>query len=213
MALEALCKIYWYPLYLYVRRKGHSPQDAEDLTQAFFERLIEKDILSATSPEKGKFRSFLLVSLKNFLINDWSRGQTQKRGGGQTLLSIQELDGESRYLNEPQNQENADCLYDRAWARTLLDHVLNSLEKDYSHAGKSGLFHELKPFLEGETPLSYAQIAEKHHISEAAVKMAVLRLRKRFAEKLKGEVLSTLADATTFEEEFKHLLRVLAASR
>jgi RNA polymerase sigma factor (sigma-70 family) len=212
-ALAELCRIYWYPLYAFVRRRGYDVHDAQDLTQEFLLRLIERKSLHSVAPERGRFRSFLLVALKNFLINEWSRSQRQKRGGGQILISLDEERGEARYKIEPVESATPETLFERAWAATLLDRVLDLLRQEYAASGKADLFEQLSPFLCGENVAeTYAQIAARHGISEGAVKMAVLRLRQRYATFLRAEIAQTLEDPAEVEDEIRHLARVAGAS-
>ncbi len=166
-ALDKLCGTYWYPLYAYVRRAGHSPEDAQDLTQEFFARLLEKNYLKLASQERGRFRSFLLKSLQHFLVNEWVRGQAQKRGGGQKLLSLDEEAGERSYLQEPAEQLPPESLYDKRWAMTLLDRAMEQLRVDYAAAGKRELFDPLKSLLlsEGSAQV-YGELAGPLGLSE-----------------------------------------------
>jgi RNA polymerase sigma factor (sigma-70 family) len=213
-ALGELCRTYWYPLYAYVRRRGYSPHDAQDLTQEFLLQLIERKSLRSVAPEHGRFRSFLLASLKNFLINEWTRAQRQKRGGGQQLVSLDEQMAEARYGIEPVEFATPETLFERAWAQTLLDRVLELVARDYRENGKADLFDELKPFLCGEKGSStYAEIAVWHGISEGAVKMSVMRLRQRYAALLRAEIAQTLESTAEVEDEIRHLLSCLANRR
>jgi len=213
-ALEQLCQTYWYPLYAFVRRRGYDPHEAQDLTQEFLLRLIEKKSLQSVAPERGRFRSFLLAALKNFLINEWSRTQRQKRGGGRQLISLDEQTAEARYRIEPVESATPETLFERAWAETLLDHVLALVAREYRESGKTELFDELKPFLCGEKgSATYAQIAARHAISEGAVKMAVLRLRQRYAALLRAEIGQTLESPAEIEEEIRHLRARVANTR
>lgn len=212
-ALAQLCHTYWYPLYAFVRRRGYDVHDAQDLTQEFLLRLIERKSLHSVAPERGRFRSFLLTALKNFLINEWSRSQRQKRGGGQILLSLDEELGEARYKIEPVESATPETLFERAWAATLLDRVLDLLRREYIASGKADLFEQLSPFLAGEkAAVTYAQIASQHGISEGAVKMAVLRLRQRYAACLRAEIAQTLEDPAEVEAEIRHLLARMSAT-
>lgn len=209
-ALTQLCQEYWYPLYVFVRRRGFDSHDAEDLTQEFFARLIGKKSLQSVHPEKGKFRSFLLASLKNFLANEWGRGQRQKRGGGQRLLSLDEERAENRYQSEPADQSTPETVYERAWASTLLDLVLARLRREYAENEKADLFDEIKGFLSGDKGSStYAQIGARHGVGESAVKMTVLRLRKRYGALLRAEIANTVDTPEEIEREIRHLFTVL----
>ena len=206
-ALETLCQTYWYPLYAYVRRQGHNPHDAQDLTQDFFARLLQKDYLQGVAREKGKFRTFLLVALKRFLVNEWTRGQAQKRGGGCVHVPLQGHSAETRYLAEPADRLTADKLYERRWALTLLDRVLERLRQEFVAAGKAAIFDQLKGSLMAEKgAITHSEAADALGLSEGAVKVAVHRLRRRFRELFREEVAHTVAGPEEIEEEIRHLL-------
>ena len=206
-ALAALCETYWYPLYAYVRRQGRSPHDAEDLTQGFFARLLESESLAGVSPQKGKFRTFLLVALKRFLANEWHRANSQKRGGGVFHVPLQGHTAETRYIAEPIEQLTAEKLYERRWALTLLERVLSRLGREFSEAGKKEHFERLKPYLMADKgSIPYAQAAAALGMNESAVKVAVHRLRRRFRELFREEVAHTVAKSEEIDEEIRHLL-------
>jgi len=208
-ALAALCETYWYPLYTYVRRQGQSPQDAEDLTQGFFARLLESESLAGVSPEKGKFRTFLLVALKRFLANEWHRAQTQKRGGASFRVPLQGHTAETRYIAEPVEHLTAEKLYERRWALTLLDCVLVRLGDEFDTPEKKELFKKLKPYLMAEKgAIPYADAAIALSMNEGALKVAVHRLRRRFRELFREEVAQTVARSEEIEDEIRHLLSV-----
>jgi len=210
-ALETLCASYWYPLYAYVRRAGRSVEDAQDLTQEFFARLLEKQYLGLASPERGRFRTFLLSSLKNFLANDWKRAHRQKRGGDVATVSIDTALGENRYAAEPVDAADPEKLYEKRWATTLLDLTIDRLRKDYEASGRLQLFDQLKIFVWGErSDCSYAAIAQHLGLSEGAVKVAVHRLRHRFRELLRAEITNTVADERELDEELRHLITIIA---
>lgn len=210
-ALETLCTNYWYPLYAYVRRQGHGPHDAQDLTQAFFARLLEKNYLADVQREKGRFRSFLLASLKHFLANEWDRERALKRGGGRKLIALDDDSAESRYRLEPKDDLSADKIYERRWALTLLDKVLNTLRAEYEQGGKAEAFEILKPYLSaGRTSVSYAHAAEKLGMNEGAVKVAVHRLRKRYRELLRAEIAQTVSTTSEIEAEIRYLFAALS---
>src|SRR5262245_43239364 len=174
VALGELCRTYWFPLYAYVRRCGETPEDAKDLTQEFFARLLEKNWLRAVSRERGRFRWFLLASLKHFLSNQWDRARTQKRGGGRRPISLDELDPEERYSLEPTDNLTADKAYDRTWALTLLDQTRVRLRQEFSEAGKGERFELLEQFLPGESAsATYSEIASRLGVSEGTVKSDV----------------------------------------
>ena len=202
-ALEQLCRAYWYPLYVYVRRHGQSPHDAEDLTQEFFARLLEKKYLRLADPDRGKFCTFLLKSLKHFLVNEWEKARTQKRGGGQCFIHLDANIAESRYAAEPVQALTLDQVYEKRWAVTLIEAVLARLRESYATAGQLTVFEALKAFIWGEqTTLSYA---------EGAIKVAVHRLRARYRELLRAEIAQTVATPGEVNEELQHLISVLAA--
>jgi len=210
-ALEELCRTYWYPLYAYVRRHGHSKEDAEDLTQGFFARFLERNFLEGVSSEKGRFRAFLLVALKHFLANEWDKSQRQKRGGGVAQLSLDWQDADTRYQIDPADQLSPDKLYDRAWALTLLEQVIRRLRDECAADGKGQMFEQLKPFLmAGQKAIPYAEAAAKLGLNEGAARVAVHRLRQRYRELLREEISQTLADPADVEEELRALFRAFA---
>lgn len=211
-ALEQLCRAYWSPLYSYVRRQGHSPHDAQDLTQDFFARLLEKEYLSLADPDRGRFRSFLLKSLKHFLVNDWMRGQAQKRGGGQKVVSFDDEAAERSYLQQSADQLAPEHLYDKRWAVTLLERAMERLQADYSAAGKRGVFDQLRGMLltEGNAE-SYRQLAASLELTEGAVKVALHRLRHRFREAAREEIAQTVATPAEVDEELRYLMLALSA--
>jgi len=209
-ALEKLCRAYWYPLYVYVRRQGNSPEDAQDLTQDFLSRLLEKNYFAKADRDRGKFRTFLLGSLKNFLVNEWKRAGRLKRGGGVEFLSIDANVAEDRYATEPANEANPDAAYEQRWAVTLIEHVLATLRREYIAADKARLFEELKGFIWGDkSTASYAEIAGHLNLTEGTVKVAVHRLRQRFRELLRAEVAHTVARPEDVDGELRHLIAVV----
>ena len=206
-ALAHLCRTYWYPLYAFVRRQGRSPQDAEDLTQGFFAHLIEKKALGVVEPEKGKFRSFLLASLKNFLANDWDRQHAAKRGGRHSLLSLDEDSAEDRYLRELSHDSTPDKLFEQSWAIMVLETVLHQLRTEYTAAGKGQLFAALQGHLVGdEDAATCGNAAAQLGMKEGTVRMAVLRMRRHFGYLLRREIAHTVADPGELEEELRHLV-------
>lgn len=210
-ALEALCRSYWYPLYAYVRRAGHTPQDAEDLTQAFFARFLEKQWVAEADRKRGRFRSFLLASLKHFLANEWDKARAQKRGGHVEFVRLDSNTAETRYQREPADTATPDREFDRRWALTLLDTVLARLKQEYADDGKSGLFEHLKGTLGGERAgLPYARLGEQLQMSEGAVKVAVHRLRQRYRVILRSEIAQTVSTSDEVEAEIKELFAALA---
>ena len=209
-ALEKLCRTYWFPLYAFARRQGNSPEDAQDLTQDFFSRLLEKNYLATVHPDRGKFRTFLLKSLKNFLVNEWKRAGRLKRGGGVEFLSIDTNEAEELYAAEVPDKFNPDAEYETQWAVTLIEQVLTTLRQEFDAADKGRLFEELKGFIWGDkTIASYAAIAGQLNLTEGTVKVAVHRLRRRFRELLRAEVANTVARPEEIDVELRHLISVL----
>lgn len=209
-ALAALCETYWYPLYAFVRRRGHGPHDAQDLTQAFFEKLLEKNYLADVVRERGKFRSFLLASLKNFLANEWDRSRAAKRGGGKTPISLDDVDAEARYRLEPADTMTADRIFERRWALTLLDEVLKKLRDEMAEAGKSEIYEELKGCLTaGERSAGYAESGKRLGMTEGAVRVAAHRLRVRYRELLREEIAQTVAVPGEVDDEIRCLFKAL----
>jgi RNA polymerase sigma-70 factor (ECF subfamily) len=205
-ALESLCRAYWYPLYAYARRTGQQPADAEDLTQGFFAKLLEKDYLRSATSEKGRFRAFLLVAFKRFMAGEWGREHSLKRGGFIPLLSIDQDAAESRFAVEPFHQVQPDVLFDRQWAATLLERTMGQLQEEYVTSGRAKLFEYLQNSLAGEeSALRYADIAVRLNLTEPAVKMAIYRLRARYREILRAEIAHTVSGPEQIEEEIRHL--------
>jgi RNA polymerase sigma-70 factor (ECF subfamily) len=205
-ALEELCQIYWYPLYVYVRHQGHSKQDAEDLTQGFFESFLKRNYLDGLSSDKGRFRAFLLAALKHYLSNQRDRESRLKRGGGEKPLSLNWENAESRYQIEPLDRVSPDKLYDRAWANTLLEKVISRLSDESRTEGKRSQFERLKPFLMvGKAAIPYAETARELGLGENAVRVAVHRLRRRYRQLLREEISQTLSDPALVEDELQSL--------
>ena len=210
-ALAELCRTYWYPLYAYVRRKGHDVADAQDLTQEFFARLLERNYLAGVDREKGRFRSFLLASVKHFLANEWDKANAQKRGGGRPLISIDAAAAESSFGQEPADVVSADKIFERRWALALLEQVLRRLREEYTRDGKEKQFEQLKATLtEASRSVPYAEIATRLATSEGAVKVAVHRLRQRYRELLRAEIAVTVADAGEIDDEIRNLFAALS---
>lgn len=209
-ALGELARVYWFPLYSYIRRRGHAAPQAEDLTQDFFARLLEKKSLAAVDRERGKFRSFLLASVKNFLANEWDKSQTEKRGGGRAVVALDALDAETRYALEPADELTAERLFERRWALAVLDQVLGRLEQEYAAREAGEIFAALKDCLAGTAAEpGYAALATRLGMSEGAVKVAAHRLRKRYRELLREEIAETVASPELVDEEIRHLLDCL----
>lgn len=209
-ALERLCSSYWYPLYAYVRRRGHPPPDAQDLTQEFFARLLEHNWIARADRHKGRFRSFLLIAMKRFLANEWDKVTTLKRGGQVRFVPFQLDTAETRYTREPTDTCTPEQVFEKEWALALLESVLNRVRKDYAQEGKGTLFHSLEPCLIGTREAQpYSALAAELEMTEGAVKMAVCRLRERYRACLKEEIAQTVASAAEVDEELRHLCRVL----
>ena len=212
-ALARLCQSYWYPLYTYVRRRGYAAHDAQDLTQAFFLRLLERRWVSDADRERGRFRTFLLTALQRFLADEWDRGRAQKRGGGVPHVPVQLDSAEIRYGHEPADQLTPEQSYEQRWALTLLDTVLQSLRAEYERAGKAGLFAGLNSSLVGgRESQPYAELAAQLAMNEGAVKVAVHRLRRRYRRLLREEIARTTAEAGDVDDELRHLFAVLAGA-
>ena len=205
-ALEELCRAYWFPLYAYVRRRGHTKEDAEDLTQAFFARFLERNYLAGLSAERGRFRAFLLAALKHFLANEWDKSQCQKRGGNITHLSLDWQTADTKFQVAATNEPSPDKAFDREWAVTLLAKVIEQLQKECEAEGRAKLFEQLKIFLTvGKGELSHAEAAHKLGMDETAVRVTVHRLRKRYRQLLRDEIAQTLADTADVDEEMRAL--------
>jgi RNA polymerase sigma-70 factor (ECF subfamily) len=209
-ALEDLCRAYWYPLYAYVRRRGRSPEDAQDLTQEFFYRLLGSDWIARADRTKGRFRSFLLRGLQNFLANEWQKVNRVKRGGGGEIVALVGLEAEERYQIEPVDLASADRLFERRWALTLLDRVLERLRTEQIQAGLETRFEVLRGTLVGEPVESgYRLLAQRFGVTESTVQSWVHRLRARYRELLQDEVAQTVASAEEIQDELRHLAQVL----
>ncbi|MGB5571778.1 MAG: sigma-70 family RNA polymerase sigma factor [Thermoanaerobaculia bacterium] len=206
-ALAVLFEAYWYPLYAFVRHQGHSPEEAADLTQAFFAYLLEKDVLKSVDPAEGKFRSFLLATLKHFLSHERDKAHAQKRGGDQIGISLDAKLAESRYGYEPSDGLTPEQVYERRWALTVLERTLGKLEEKESTGGDATRFEKLRPYLVGEEPhLPYREVAEELDMSEGAVRGAVHRLRQSFGQFLRDEIAKTVAEPDQVDGEVRHLL-------
>jgi len=211
-ALADLCRAYWYPLYAFIRRSGHGAGAAEDLTQEFFARLLEKGWLGQADRAKGRFRSFLLTACKHFLANERHRAQAQKRGGDVTHVPIDFHGADARYAREPAEAMTPERLFERRWALALLDHVLSELRAEYTAAGKEQLFETLKDRLGGASDARpYEAVAAELGMTEGAVKVAVHRLRQRYRDRLRDAIARTLDDPAAVDDEIRHLFAVLSA--
>lgn len=210
-ALETLCRAYWYPIYVYVRRKGHGPDEAKDLTQEFFVRLIAKDHVRLADRKKGKFRTFLLAMLDYFLAREWSRARRQKRGGQFKFVSLDQQEPEERYRLEPAASDTPERIYLRHWALTVLEQAMNALEQECQANGKSGLFAEVKELLSSDRDApTYAELGRKLDMGEGALRMAVLRLRRRYGELLRHEIAHTVGQPEEVDEEMRLLLGLIS---
>ncbi|MEX0775973.1 MAG: sigma factor [Phycisphaeraceae bacterium] len=205
-AMGELAGLYWFPLYAFLWRKGSTPTQAEDLVQGFFARLLEKDALAAVDRAKGKFRSFLLAALKNYLINEWDKDRAQKRGGGRRPVSLDTADAEARYAAEPMDVMTPERVYQRRWALAVLEQVLLRLREDYTARGQGGIFTALEHVLAGGRGDAYGQIAAHLGMSESAVKVAAHRLRQRYRALLREEIAQTVAEPGLVDEEIRQLL-------
>ena len=211
-ALEKLCRTYWWPLYGFVRRNGYTPEEAQDLTQGFFALLLERRDLDVVRREKGRLRSYLLVSLKNFLAKARRRELTLRRGEGRALVSLDELLARERADLEPADTLSADRIYERRWALTLLEQVLTRLESEYRAAGNAKLFDCLREFLsDDQGRRSQAEVAAQLGMTENAVKQAFHRLRQRYRQLLRDEIAQTVAVPGDVEDELRHFISVLQA--
>jgi RNA polymerase sigma factor (sigma-70 family) len=212
-ALGTLCQTYWYPLYAYARRFGHGVEESEDLVQAFFVRILEKQALQQANPERGRFRSFLLASLKHFMVNEYNRARAAKRGGGQPTVTIDVSGGEGRYALEPRDDANPETLFEHQWALTVLDRVQANLRTVSMRSGKAQLFEHLKDFVTGEeTDIPYREAGETLGMSEGAVRVAIHRLRRRFRDLLREEIEQTVADPAEVDDEIRFMLVTLATA-
>jgi RNA polymerase sigma-70 factor (ECF subfamily) len=213
-ALASLCRLYWYPLYAYARRHLPTIEDAQDMTQAFFARLLERDYLRQADPQRGRFRSFLLTAFKHFLAKERERANAQKRGGGRKTLPLDFQNGERRYQQEPSHEATAEALYERGWALTLLEQALARLREEQTSAGKERLFECLKGTLTGEdAPRPYTELAAELGMSGGAIKVTVHRLRRRYGELLRAEIAQTVTAAEEIEDELRRLFAAVRAKK
>jgi RNA polymerase sigma-70 factor (ECF subfamily) len=209
-ALESLCTTYWYPIYVYVRRKGYGPEDAQDLTQDFFVQLLAKEHVRLADRNKGKFRTFLLAMLDGFLGREWSRAHRQKRGGQFAFISLDQFSPEQRYHLEPADHDTPEKLFTRQWVLTMLKHSLDRLEKECEADGKTALFKEARDLLSGEREgPTYATMSERLGMAEGTVRVAVHRLRQRYGDLLREEIAQTLDDPRGIDEELTCLMEAL----
>jgi RNA polymerase sigma-70 factor (ECF subfamily) len=210
-ALETLCGAYWYPIYVYVRRKGYGPDDAQDLTQEFFAQLIRKEHLRLADREKGKFRTFLLAMLDYFLLREWSRAHRQKRGGQFSFISLDQQTSEERYRLEPADNDSPEKKFLRQWAMTVLKQAMDALQSECEASDKGALFREVRRLLSGEREgAAYAEISRRLGITEGAARVGVHRLRQRYGELLRNEIAQTVSVPEEVDEEMRYLLSVLS---
>jgi RNA polymerase sigma-70 factor (ECF subfamily) len=210
-ALEDLCRAYWYPLYAYVRRQGHSVDDAQDLTQNFFARFLERKSLRLADRSRGRFRTFLLTSLKNFLINEWKKSHCEKRGGGRQIISLNAEETETRFLAEPADERAPDKAFERQWALVVLDRVLSQMQAGFAAAGRGQVFEELKSYLTGEdNESSCTEIGRRLGMTEGNLRVTIHRLRGQYRDLLREEVARTVETAEAIEEEIRHLISALS---
>lgn len=213
VALEKLCRTYWYPLYAHVRRRGHSPEEAQDLTQEFFARLLEKNWVGVADQTKGRFRSFLLSTMNHFLSDEWDKARAQKRGGSVPHVPLQFDTAETRYCQEPRDNVTAERNFELRWALTLLEEVVNQLRSEYEQEGRADLFAALHPCLVGErTAQPYTELAKQLGVNEGTVKSAVHRLRQRYRQLLRSEIAHTVARPEEVDEELHYLFAVLSGN-
>ena len=208
-ALEELCRTYWYPLYAFVRSRGYSADNAQDLTQAFFARIIETSGFASADRERGRFRSYLLGAMKHFLANEWHRAQTQKRGGQVHIIEWDALDPEGRYAGTSEQSDNSELLFDREWALETIAGALRELRGEMVKAGKGEQFDALKGSLTGEDEMPRDQIAARLGMSESAVKVAVHRLRGRYRKLLRAAIAETVSNEADLDDEMRYLVAVL----
>ena len=207
-ALEALCQAYWYPLYAFVRHRGYSSEDAQDVTQSFFTRILETGGLASADPARGRFRSYLLGAVKHFLTNEWHRARAQKRGGGVTFLEWDALEPEARYALEPARSSDAEAGFDREWAQESIARAQEKLRAELEARGKGELLEALRGSLTGDEP-PRAETAARLGLTEGAVKAAVHRLRQRYRELLRAEIAETVSDPAEVDDELRHLVAAL----
>ncbi|MGB0581725.1 MAG: RNA polymerase sigma factor [Limisphaerales bacterium] len=209
-SLEQLCGAYWYPLYAFARQSGQGPENAQDLTQGFFCRLLENNYLAQADREKGRFRTFMLSAFKHFMAKEWRREQALKRGGDREFISIDGSEAEHRYGGEMKEDMTPDRIFERKWAITILDRTLSALREEYHDSGREAVFEQLKEIITtGTTGRSYADIADTLDLKEGAVKVAAHRLRQRYRDTLRHEIAQTVGSEDDIDEELNNLSLVL----
>ncbi|MEE8349433.1 MAG: sigma-70 family RNA polymerase sigma factor [Acidobacteriota bacterium] len=208
-ALASLCRMYWHPIYVYIRRRGYQREDAQDFTQGFFAQLLEKKHLKAARSDRGRFRSFLLASVKNYLANEWDRERAQKRGGGKSGFSL-DFDGAEALWVEPADPVTPESIFERRWALTILTQVMDQLRNEMVQSDHEARFVHLRGFLTGEDPgLQYRQAADELNMSEGTVRVTVHRMRRRFGELLRHRVAQTIDDSQKAEDEIRYLFSAI----
>lgn len=208
LALEQLCKTYWYPLYAYCRRRGYNAEDAKDLTQGFFAALLRRNAFAAVDRSRGKFRSFLLASMNHFMADEWDKSRAQKRDAGESI-SLDTDSAETRYIQQPADQLTPEKLFEKRWAMTLLEQVYADLRNDYTREGKGEQFEVLRFALMGESQVPYVELAKRLNMNEGAVKVAVHRMRQAYRKRLRERIADTVATPEEIDEELRSLLRAL----
>ncbi len=210
-ALARLCRMYWYPLYVFVRRQGYQPQDAQDLVQEFFVRILEKNYFKQADPGKGRFRSFLITALKYFMADEWDRVRCEKRGGSTRILPFEDTDPETRYLDEMSGHLSPEKAFERRWALTLLEQVLAQLKEEYREDGRAELFSELEVFLNGDqTNGARAEVCKRLGMREGTLRVTVHRLRARYREILRWEISKTVVSEQAIDDEIERLFEALS---
>lgn len=212
-ALEMLCQTYWYPLYAFIRHRTGNEHEAQDLTQAFFERLLEKQTLADADPDRGRFRAFLLTACNRFLANEWHKANAQKRGGGLQKLSLDFDAAATRYSIEPADSLTAEVLFEQQWAIALINSVLAQLRQEFADRGAENQFDQLKAFLTGAGSSGYAAVAEAMGTTEGATKVAVYRLRTRYREMIRSEIAQTVGSPDEVDDEIRRLFEVMSGKR
>jgi len=210
-ALARLCQTYWFPIYAFIRKKGHSAEQAQDFTQEFFAGFLEKNYVAKAARERGRFRVFLMSSVENFLHNQHDRAQAQKRGGGRALLSLDYQDAEQRYQIEPVEESDPATIFEQQWAATLLETILNRLRKEFSAEGRKGLFDDLQGHLWGDADsIPYSLLAQKSGLTEGNLKTIARRLKQRCRALLREEIAHTVAKPGDVDDEIRHLMRIVS---
>lgn len=211
-ALSTLCEAYWYPLYAYARRRGDSAEQAQDHTQEFFTQFLEHDSFDRASPDRGRFRSFLLASFRHFLFDEAGRMNALKRGGGAIPVSFEFFNGEEKYSREPFHNETPERLYEQQWAHAIVDRTLSRLRGEFIQSGRGEYFDQMKCFLQGDADTSYAEVARRLQTTESALKVSVHRQRKRYRALLRAEVADVVADPADVDAELRYLIGALAGT-